>query len=509
MSLIDLINNLSSSEKTQLLGKETTKILRYTFTSRETDAISSNVLNNAVALKMGENLISTNSQRERLIDSIPSSQLGSENHDSLIRNYGKNTERFIEKFNIENKYHPIHLEDSRKIFEYSIPVYGECNGKVSFPHDYQLRLKKKILHDLDNNYFNSMLVTMPTGAGKTVLAMEVIIDLFRSCVSKNDLHIGWFVSSKELAEQSLLSFQKYWKQKGDRKVLACRYFGKFNELHNSKENKITFGGFQLIGQNLDSRKMREYLSTIDYLVLDEAHGVKADVRNEVINLYKEKNDKGQIIGLTATPFRNDDTDYSSLKKLFHTYLEITDKEDNIISSPIGFLVENGYLSKIKFEVLASTESLNKSEYYQSLHESVIQALQNIIKQDENVIIYAETKSHAIAISIYIKSLGIENGLIVGDTSDAKRKQLLNSFEKKELKVIVNHQILSTGIDVPGMNAIMILGEIKSPTLAMQVLGRAMRGPINGGNPSNKIYLTERNHKKLTDYKLLEEIVLNR
>ena len=102
MSLIDLINNLSSSEKTQLLGKETTKILRYTFTSRETDAISSNVLNNAVALKMGENLISTNSQRERLIDSIPSSQLGSENHDSLIRNYGKNTERFIEKFNIEN-----------------------------------------------------------------------------------------------------------------------------------------------------------------------------------------------------------------------------------------------------------------------------------------------------------------------------------------------------------------------------------------------------------------------
>ena len=74
---------------------------------------------------------------------------------------------------------------------------------------------------------------------------------------------------------------------------------------------------------------------------------------------------------------------------------------------------------------------------------------------------------------------------------------------------MNHQILSTGIDVPGMNAIMILGEIKSPTLAMQVLGRAMRGPINGGNPSNKIYLTERNHKKLTDYKLLEEIVLNR
>ena len=36
----------------------------------------------------------------------------------------------------------------------------------------------------------------------------------------------------------------------------------------------------------------------------------------------------------------------------------------------------------------------------------------------------------------------------------------------------------------------------------------MRGPKNGGNEINTIYLTSRNRKKLEVYKILEYIVLN-
>ena len=79
---------------------------------------------------------------------------------------------------------------------------------------------------------------------------------------------------------------------------------------------------------------------------------------------------------------------------------------------------------------------------------------------------------------------------------------------KPLSVLVNHQILSTGIDVPGMNSIMVLSDINSPSLALQILGRAMRGPKNGGNKNNIIYLTPKNKSKLKEYKLLESIVIN-
>ena len=74
-------------------------------------------------------------------------------------------------------------------------------------------------------------------------------------------------------------------------------------------------------------------------------------------------------------------------------------------------------------------------------------------------------------------------------------------------MLINHQILSTGIDVPGMNSIMILSKIESPSLALQIIGRAMRGEKNGGNKSNTIYLTQDNYKKLEEFELLENIVL--
>jgi superfamily II DNA or RNA helicase len=142
--------------------------------------------------------------------------------------------------------------------------------------------------------------------------------------------------------------------------------------------------------------------------------------------------------------------------------------------------------------------------------SVIENCKRLIEKKHNTIIFAESKSHAIALSILLTKNQIKNGLIVGETPNIIRKDIIEKFGDKEneLQVLINHQILSTGIDVPGMNSIMILGEINSPTLALQIIGRAMRGPKNGGNEINTIYLTSRNRKKLEDYKILEHIVLN-
>jgi superfamily II DNA or RNA helicase len=58
-----------------------------------------------------------------------------------------------------------------------------------------------------------------------------------------------------------------------------------------------------------------------------------------------------------------------------------------------------------------------------------------------------------------------------------------------------------------MNSIMILSIINSPTLALQIIGRAMRGKLNGGNETNTIYLTRDNQNKLQEYKILENQVL--
>ena len=68
MGLISLIDNLDSATKTKLLGKEITKILRYTFAENDYDTLDNEILNEAVAIQLGSKLIK--SKRELLIESI-------------------------------------------------------------------------------------------------------------------------------------------------------------------------------------------------------------------------------------------------------------------------------------------------------------------------------------------------------------------------------------------------------------------------------------------------------
>ena len=57
MGLISLIDNLDSATKTKLLGKEITKILRYTFAENDYDTLDNEILNEAVAIQLGSKLI--------------------------------------------------------------------------------------------------------------------------------------------------------------------------------------------------------------------------------------------------------------------------------------------------------------------------------------------------------------------------------------------------------------------------------------------------------------------
>jgi DNA repair protein RadD len=516
MSLLNLISRLSATEKTQLLGSETEEILRYSFTEKDTDAIPKEIIDLAVANSKGASLILRPTGRKTLIESLnieTIQSLGHRNYDDAIKFYAGSFDNFKNDFSIEDKFCFEAPVDNRENSEFIIPRHGECNGKLAFPHPYQLRLKNKINDIIRTQYSANILATMPTGAGKTVLAMELIVDLFRSYKVQGEkkLQICWVVERQELCEQSLQSFQNIWKQKGDRKIICQRYFDRFTELNSNNENLITFATFTLLNSRLTTREVKEFLSQVDLLIIDEAHGANAFTYKEVLDVYEELSPTGFRLGLTATPFRNDDSDMQTLKDLFQTYLAITDDEGKEIESPMKYLIDEGYLSQIEMQVLNSERGSSNSEYFKNLHKAVAEECENLISRGENTIIFAQSKSHAIALNIYLKLHNIENELIIGETPTPLRKQYLERFGNKTnpLSVLVNHQILATGIDVPGMNSIMVLSQIESPTLALQIIGRAMRGEKNGGNKSNTVYLTRDNYNKLKELELLENIVLSK
>jgi DNA repair protein RadD len=518
MSLIKLIKNVNSATKTNiLLNDETSKLLRFTFAESIDHPINSSIIDSAVALQLGEDLIYKKKYRDILIESLRSIELkslGYENSEDAKSDFDTDFDKFFRIFKIEETYRKLITEDDRESNELILPKHGDLIKINAFPHDYQKRLKKQITLKLFNGFRPAILATMPTGGGKTVLALETVVDIFRveEELKNKTMHLLWIVDSKELCEQSLQSFKKIWLQRGDHPLLIQRYFDKFNKIEiNENISSITFATFDLITSRITNTDIADFISKISLMIIDEAHSSNASTYREVFEKYKDFNPDYRILGLTATPYRNDDNINDSLRNMFNEVISITNDNNESEISPIDFLTNKGYLAKINFQLLKNEESNIKTmNYYKTLHLSVIENCKRLIENKHNTIIFAESKSHAIALSILLTKNDIKNGLIVGETPNIIRKDLIQKFGDKEneLQVLINHQILSTGIDVPGMNSIMILGEINSPTLALQIIGRAMRGHKNGGNEVNTIYLTSKNRKKLEDFKLLEYIVLN-
>jgi hypothetical protein len=157
MGLVDLLKYVSSNQKNKILGKETIKIIRYSFVKNDYEALPLPILNEAVALYSGINLVNTSKGRELLVESLPVNILKNlgingetevEIFDYAVKLYSKNAAKFFVDFDIEDDYKQILEIDDRTNYEYSIPVYGGCNGVSAFPHSYQLRVKKELMSHL-------------------------------------------------------------------------------------------------------------------------------------------------------------------------------------------------------------------------------------------------------------------------------------------------------------------------------------------------------------------------
>ena len=69
---------------------------------------------------------------------------------------------------------------------------------------------------------------------------------------------------------------------------------------------------------------------------------------------------------------------------------------------------------------------------------------------------------------------------------AKRIDIFERFRNNELKIIINHDMLSTGIDLPKVDRLICTRPVGSAILYSQMIGRALRGPKNGGNKKNTV-----------------------
>ncbi|MHC5354703.1 DEAD/DEAH box helicase [Myroides sp. LJL115] len=382
-------------------------------------------------------------------------------------------------------------------------------------HDYQKNVKNQITRFLFDKEHNRFLVHMPTGSGKTKTCTEAIVDFIRvnnSTFEYDKKVVLWFAHSKELCEQAYDSLKETWQLKGDSPINFVKFFDDANitNLETVLEHSfsIVFVGFSKFQAFLKKNDLRAtvtknfIINHTQLVVVDEAHKSLATTYIEMLNRVTQLSTT-KLIGLTATPGRGT-LDYKGnqiLTDFFNgTIIGMTDIKGTTIEQPLKYLQEKKYLAKIDLypiEVTSKIEKNSSDDIISSVlstnperNQFIVDFIVNSYDEDESILVFANSVSHCIILQALLKNVyNIDSDYVTGSTNLEQRELLISNFKNRKSKILINYGVLTTGFDAPKLNALVIARPTKSVVLYSQMVGRALRGERNGGNPhiqKNKI-----------------------
>ena len=349
------------------------------------------------------------------------------------------------------------------------------------------------------------IVQMPTGSGKTRTAMEIITSFFNE--SREGNIVLWLAHSSELCEQAYEAFVEIWSHVSGKHLRLIPVWGDVRQIDpNFNESAFIIGGFQKL-YSMTRRHQNIFTqlrSRTKLIVVDEAHKVLAPTYLEVTKAFL--GEETHIIGLTATPGRSV-TSLGQNRKLAGFFFEGMVGIEAQGDSPIEHLRNKGVLSKVRREPLITRRNFSlSSSQLRHLERKfdfppgflktvggddvrnveIIKSLEKECIDGRQIIFFGCSVEHSKFICALLIFLGIEAAHIDGETPNARRSAIIESFKKGDVKVICNFGVLSTGFDAPKTDVVFISRPTTSIVLYSQMVGRGLRGPVIGGTETCKL-----------------------
>ena len=394
--------------------------------------------------------------------------------------------------------------------------------------NFQENMKNQVVEILDGSDEKRCIVTLPTGGGKTRIAVEAIVEF----LNKHGVHrnILWIAQSNEVCEQAVLCFKQIWEVKGNGEALQIfRAWGKY-DIPTSDEHGIIVGGYQkLVKRKNELHKFTE-CNSLSAVFIDEAHHSTANSYTEILNALKISSFKGgtlendehvPLIGLTATPERRLDSETRNLHRMYGDKRIYPNKNFSPESEQgISFdddwkdlkkmkekLTDLKYLAKadmISIEPGKKIIKLNADETrdFEKGGDSWMSRIATESERNSNIkneilkwarkgrkILYFGTNvTQSVTMSRILEKEGITSTSITSDTRFAARKMMIDLFnehDSNEIQVMCNYNVLSTGFDSPQIDTVIIARPTTSVVSYQQMVGRGLRGEAFGGKPGNK------------------------
>lgn len=432
---------------------------------------------------------------------------------------------------------PVELAQSFNASEKEVPSFDVITPATPLHqlHDFQEEVYQKLRSVLQNRNQQTMLLSLPTGSGKTRVAVEAVCDHLASTRDRRDV-ILWISQSRELLTQAWECFSEVWQVPPKREQIVSRrdplqlikvwesadleeILARLNQNEDGSAKTVIVAGIQMLHSFVRNGKDDFFenfpLDRLCCCIVDEAHSLITKQYSEVLQELKlKKQDKkrpewlpikgsGLVLGLTATPWRSNDDGTKSLIRYFGNE-NLLYPEKKLGVTPIKKLQDFGILASAEVKPIPISNNIQfttrEKEQFDTFHEIPESYLQRLgLLQKRNQVIISELKAfnknnkvlvfacsvdHAKILAVALnRHFGIGTAAVVsGETPKGLRTTLIERFKDpaSPLRFICNVGVLTTGFDAPKTDVVCITRPTMSAALYEQMVGRGLRGEKNGG-----------------------------
>ena len=274
--------------------------------------------------------------------------------------------------------------------------------------------------------------------GKTVVMAEIA-----RRTTKNNNRVMFLIHRKEVLDQAVKTFNE----------------------QGVNPSLLTAGMVQTLTRRVDK------LAVPNVILVDEAHHALAKSYQRILSKFP----KAIVLLFTATPHR---TGRMQLDQI---------ADDIIVGQSIHELTDKGFLAPFRYFQPPSdfdSKLLKRSSTGDFTNESMQQAMStkifgHIVKQYKRIadgmqaVVYTYSIDSAVEIARKFNSEGISAIEVDGTTSKEKRALAVRKFREQEIKILVNVNLFTEGVDLPNVDCVIMARPTASLALYLQFSMRCL------------------------------------
>jgi len=306
-----------------------------------------------------------------------------------------------------------------------------------------------------------MLVSLPTGAGKTVIFAE-LAKLARRQVLVLAHREELLGQARDKIAAAMDGAAVVAIERGgeiaspDAKVVVCS----IRSLHEERLARVIAG------------------RDIGLIVYDECHHAAADDNMRVLRQLGAFDPAwaGTLLGFTATTARGDG---KGLDAVF---------ERIVFSRTLPEMIDDGYLAPLRgYRVSTAAdltrlsgggldfqvEELAEAVDIEERNALVARSIQELAR-DRRTIAFCASVGHARNLRVALHLLGVPAGIVHGAMPSDERARALADFRQGRTQVLTNVAVLTEGFDDPGVSCVAMARPTRSEGLYAQCVGRGTR-----------------------------------